>query len=55
VKAYNRRLCELIRVGKAHPSRIVSHKLSLNQAPEAYKHFGARDSGWTKIVLKPAA
>ena len=55
VKAYNRRLCELIRVGKAQPSRIISHRLTLDQAPEAYQHFHARDTGWTKVVLKPAA
>jgi glutathione-independent formaldehyde dehydrogenase len=55
VKAYNRRLRELIHVGKAHPSKIISHRLSLDEAPEAYKHFDARDKGWTKVVLKPAA
>jgi threonine dehydrogenase-like Zn-dependent dehydrogenase len=25
------------------------------QAPDAYQHFDARDNGWTKVVLKPAA
>ena len=53
VKAYNRRLRELIRVGKATPSSIVSHRLSLDKAPDAYKHFDARDNGWTKVLLKP--
>lgn len=55
VKAYNRRLCELIANGKAKPSFIVSHRLSLDQGPEAYRHFDARDEGWTKVVLRPAA
>lgn len=55
VKAYNRRLRDLIHVGKATPSKIISHRLSLDQAPEAYKHFDAREKGWTKVVLKPAA
>ena len=55
VKAYNRRLRDLIHVGKATPSKIISHRLPLDQAPEAYKHFDARDEGWTKVVLKPAA
>jgi glutathione-independent formaldehyde dehydrogenase len=54
VKAYNRYLCNLIREGKANPSFIVSHELSLDEAPEAYRHFDARDEGWTKVVLKPA-
>lgn len=53
VKAYNRRLCKLIEAGRANPSFIVSHELPLKDAPDAYKHFDARDKGWTKIVLKP--
>ncbi len=53
VKAYNRQLCDLIHVGKAKPSFIVSHNLPLDSAEEAYKHFDARDNGWTKVVLKP--
>jgi threonine dehydrogenase-like Zn-dependent dehydrogenase len=30
-------------VGKAKPSLIVSHELSLNEAPDAYKHYDARE------------
>ena len=55
VKAYNRRLRDLIHHGKANPSIIISHELPLKDAPEAYKHFDARDSGWTKVILKPHA
>ena len=53
VKAYNRHLASLIEMGKAKPSFIVSHHLSLEQAPDAYQHFDAREQGWTKVVLKP--
>jgi threonine dehydrogenase-like Zn-dependent dehydrogenase len=53
VKAYNRRLMALIESGAAKPSFVVSHHLSLDEAPEAYKHFDARDAGWTKVVLTP--
>ena len=53
VKSYNRQLCSLISTGKAHPSKIISHELSLEEAPEAYKHFDDRDNGWTKVILKP--
>lgn len=53
VKAYNRQLRDLIHVGKAKPSFIVSHNLPLSSATDAYKHFDARESGWTKVVLKP--
>jgi glutathione-independent formaldehyde dehydrogenase len=55
VKAYNRRLRDLIHHSKANPSMIVSHQLSLQEAPEAYRHFDNRDKGWTKVVLHPNA
>ena len=55
VKAYNRRLCNLIEAGKAKPSFLVSHELPLSRAPEGYKNFDARKDGWTKVVLKPGA
>jgi glutathione-independent formaldehyde dehydrogenase len=55
VKAYNRALRDLIAAGKAKPSFIVSHKIPLDEAPEAYQHFDRRDEGWTKVILRPAA
>jgi threonine dehydrogenase-like Zn-dependent dehydrogenase len=55
VKHYNRNLMNLIEAGRANPSKIISHRLKLDEAPDAYKHFDARDGGWTKVVLKPAA
>lgn len=55
VKAYNRKLRDLIAGGKAKPSVIVSHELSLDEAPEAYKNFDDRKNGWTKVILKPGA
>lgn len=55
VKAYNRYLCRLISEGKAKPSFLVSHTLPLDKGPDAYQHFDARENGWTKVVLKPAA
>ena len=53
VKAYNRRLRDLIATGKAEPSFLVSHSLSLDEAPDAYRHFDRREDGWTKVVLHP--
>jgi glutathione-independent formaldehyde dehydrogenase len=55
VKAYNRELRDLIHAGRAAPSFLVSHRLPLSQAPDAYAHFDARERGWTKVVLKAAA
>src|ERR1700722_6423565 len=54
VKAYNRKLRDLIHADKAKPSFLISHELDLNEAPTAYKHFDTRDDGWTKVVLKPS-
>lgn len=57
VKQYNHYLRDLIIAGRAKPSFIVSHRLPLSKAPEAYEHFDLRgvDGGhdWTKVVLKP--
>jgi threonine dehydrogenase-like Zn-dependent dehydrogenase len=53
VKAYNRQLRDLIAADKTHPSLIVSHELSLDDAPDAYRHFDNRDPGWTKVLLHP--
>ncbi len=53
VKHYNRHLAKLIHAGKAKPSSIISHELSLDEAPTGYQNFDKRADGWTKVVLKP--
>ncbi|WP_147195660.1 glutathione-independent formaldehyde dehydrogenase [Pantoea sp. MBD-2R] len=53
VKAYNRNLARLIQHGRANPAAIVSHRLSLAEAPKAYEQFDKRAEGWTKVLLKP--
>jgi threonine dehydrogenase-like Zn-dependent dehydrogenase len=53
VKSYNRELRDLIHDGKANPAWIVSHHLPLDEGPDGYKHFDARDDGWTKVILHP--
>jgi glutathione-independent formaldehyde dehydrogenase len=53
VKKYNAQLRDLIIAGKANPGLIVSHHLSLEEAPDAYKRFDQRADGWTKVILKP--
>ena len=40
---------------RVNPSMIIFHQLSLDDAPEAYKHFDDRDEGWTKVILHPKA
>jgi len=53
VKRYNRYLRDLIHDDRAAPSFLVSHELPLDDAPDAYKHFEAREKGWTKVILHP--
>jgi glutathione-independent formaldehyde dehydrogenase len=53
VMRYNRQLRDLIVEGRARPSFIVSHELPLEQAPEGYARFDAREDGWTKVLLRP--
>jgi glutathione-independent formaldehyde dehydrogenase len=53
VKQYNRQLRDLIVTGRATPSFLVSHELSLDEAPQGYRNFDNRDDGWTKVLLKP--
>lgn len=54
VKSYNRQLRDMIIAGRANPSFVVSHRVPLDEAPDAYQHFDRRDEGWTKVLLKPA-
>ena len=53
VKKYNMYLRDLIISGRAKPSFIVSHRLPLEDAPDAYLKFDKRIDGYTKVLLKP--
>nr|WP_245755585.1 glutathione-independent formaldehyde dehydrogenase [Actinopolyspora alba] len=53
VKRYNRQLRDLIIAERAKPSFVVSHELSLWEAPGAYTKFDQRVEGYTKVVLHP--
>lgn len=57
MKQYNVYLRDMILSGRARPSFIVSHRLPLSKAPEAYARFDSRGVGegreYTKVVLKP--
>jgi glutathione-independent formaldehyde dehydrogenase len=53
VKRYIDNLRDLIIVGRARPSFVVSHELPLEQAPEAYEKFDKRVEGYTKVILHP--
>jgi threonine dehydrogenase-like Zn-dependent dehydrogenase len=49
VQAYMRPLLDLIAAGRLKPDSIISHRMNLDNAEEAYRMFDAREA--TKIVL----
>ncbi len=51
VQRYMRPLLDLIAAGRLAPDRIISHRMKLDEAEEAYRMFDAREA--TKIVLRP--
>ena len=50
---WNGKLRDMILIGAAKPSQIVSHRLSLDEAPDAFRRFDAREDGYIKVILKP--
>ena len=52
---YMRPLLERIERGQIDPSFVISHRLPLDEAPNAYKMFRDRKDECIKVVLKPHA
>jgi len=52
VKKYNEQLLHLIETGRIDPTKVVSHTMNLNDAPDGYKNFDKKRE-IMKIVLKP--
>jgi glutathione-independent formaldehyde dehydrogenase len=52
VKKYNEYLRDLIVNGRAKPSRIVSHHIGIDDAPDAYEKFDKRIDGYTKVLIR---
>ncbi|HVB88000.1 MAG TPA: glutathione-independent formaldehyde dehydrogenase [Candidatus Dormibacteraeota bacterium] len=52
VKRYNEYLRDMIISGRAKPSKIVSHRIRIEEAPEAYEKFRQRTQGYTKVLIK---
>jgi glutathione-independent formaldehyde dehydrogenase len=53
VKNYDAFLRQAISTGRAKPGRIVSHHISLDDAPKFYEKFDDREDGVTKVVINP--
>jgi hypothetical protein len=57
-KRYNEYLRDLIIAGNAHSGKIVSHRISIDDVPEACKKFDKRIERYTKVLIRmrqPAA
>jgi glutathione-independent formaldehyde dehydrogenase len=52
-KRYNTQLRDLIIAGRAKPSEIVTQRLPLREAPDAFRRFDQRTDGYIKVVLDP--
>lgn len=53
VRGYGLVLRDLIIAGRAKPSFIVSRRIPLGEAPDAYRKFDRREPGYTKVLIKP--
>jgi len=50
---YLRPLLQRIEESQIDPSFVITHRMSLDEAPGAYKKFGKHEDGYIKVVLKP--
>ncbi|MGF1588955.1 MAG: zinc-dependent alcohol dehydrogenase [Pleurocapsa sp.] len=53
VQKYLQPLLERIQQGEIDPSFVISHHLSIDDAPKGYKMFRNKEDNCTKVVLKP--
>jgi threonine dehydrogenase-like Zn-dependent dehydrogenase len=53
VQRYMRPLLDRIERGEIDASFVISHRLSLDEAPRAYEMFKHKEAECTKVVLKP--
>lgn len=54
-RKYLPELVEMVRAGVFDPTEVLTQKKPLASALDAYKHFNARETGWEKVELVPAA
>jgi S-(hydroxymethyl)glutathione dehydrogenase/alcohol dehydrogenase len=46
-------LFEMITKERIDPSSIITHRLSLDEAPRAYELFDAKKDNCIKVVMRP--
>ena len=50
---YMQPLLERVQAGDIDPSYIITHRISLDEVPEAYKIFRDKEDNCVKVVIKP--
>jgi len=55
MQKYMRPLFELVEAGRIDPSEIITHRVSLVDAPAAYRIFRDKKDNAVKFILKPGA
>ena len=53
VQRYLKPLLDRVQMGEIDPSVIITHRMPLDQAPDAYKMFRDKQDECVKVVLKP--
>jgi len=53
VHKYLPRLLRYIETGEIDPSFVVTHRVSLDDAPQMYRTFRDKQDGCVKVVMKP--
>jgi threonine dehydrogenase-like Zn-dependent dehydrogenase len=53
VQRYSQTLLHKIEVAEIDPSFVITHRLSLDEAPQAYATFRDKKDGCIKVVLRP--
>jgi threonine dehydrogenase-like Zn-dependent dehydrogenase len=53
VHRYLKPLYEHIRSGRIDPSFVITHRVGLDTAPDAYETFKHKQDECVKVVLKP--
>ncbi|HEX2972763.1 MAG TPA: hypothetical protein VHP11_10545, partial [Tepidisphaeraceae bacterium] len=53
VQRYMQPLLQRVQKGEIDPSFVITHRLPLSEAPQAYGIFANKQDGCIKVVLKP--
>ena len=53
VHRYLKPLLQKVEAGEIDPSFVITHRLTLDDAPGAYQTFRDKQDGCIKVVLKP--